>query len=453
MVGQSDEIYVQTLSRDIISNSAMRLQIVPAIICVCALLWSCVTVLSCPEGTYEGKNGLCCNLCPQGTHLISPCNNKSQISFCQPCPSQTFMDKENNEAKCLPCTRCEPTQIALLECSANQNRKCGCETGTFLELSFLVCVKCKKCPRGEGVESNCSGSSDTKCAPCLEGRTFSDVESFTEPCKNCTQCDGMAMNEECSLSRDTICETASATVAPTTTASTTSSTTSITNVSLPEPGTVYAVEEDAVKTSEEDSDVISPQFRIGLSLALGILGFSVAVILVALKFFYIKKIRNDNVSVSYRTEGTVVTGLNFPVAATSSSLRGLRGRKTTSGRTSNCHGRESDSQGSNCSLQGVSIEGGCGKSKTLVRDLPGHIYFELGRFLNPKSRNNWIKLAGRLGFSDSDVKNFDTYPDQATQRVLDEWGQREGSTVNVLICELKEMKRDDCVQVLKAWES
>ena len=31
MVGQSDEIYVQTLSRDIISNSAMRLQIVPAV--------------------------------------------------------------------------------------------------------------------------------------------------------------------------------------------------------------------------------------------------------------------------------------------------------------------------------------------------------------------------------------------------------------------------------------
>lgn len=93
------------------------------------------------------------------------------------------------------------------------------------------------------------------------------------------------------------------------------------------------------------------------------------------------------------------------------------------------------------------------KGKTLVRDLPGHIYFELGRFLNPKSLNNWMILAGRLGFSDSDVKNFDTYPDQATQRVLDEWGQREGSTVNALICELKEMKRDDCVQVLKVWES
>ena len=71
-------------------------------------------------------------------------------------------------------------------------------------------------------------------------------------------------------------------------------------VSLPEA----AGEMDAVKTGQEDSDVISPQFTIGLSLALGILGFSVAVILVALKFFYIKKIRNDNVSVCYRT-GTI----------------------------------------------------------------------------------------------------------------------------------------------------
>lgn len=96
------------------------------------------------------------------------------------------MDKENNEAKCLSCTRCEPTQVALLECSANQNRKCGCETGTFLELSFLICVKCKKCPRGEGVESNCSGSSDTKCAPCVEvSFVFAMQFSISDCCKKC----------------------------------------------------------------------------------------------------------------------------------------------------------------------------------------------------------------------------------------------------------------------------
>lgn len=91
--------------------------------------------------------------------------------------------------------------------------------------------------------------------------------------------------------------------------------------------------------------------------------------------------------------------------------------------------------------------------KTLIRHLPGDVYENLGRLLNPKSFNNWVTLAGRLGFNNSDVKNFEIHPDEATQTVLTEWGQREGSTVDVLIDVLKEMKRDDCVEVLKPWES
>ena len=62
-----------------------------------------------------------------------------------------------------------------------------------------------------------------------------------------------------------------------------------------------------------------------------------------------------------------VTEYNFPVPATTSetpaqarSLHGLRGRRTTHARNSGQH-RESDSKGSNTSLQGVSI--GNGKSK------------------------------------------------------------------------------------------
>ena len=89
----------------------------------------------------------------------------------------------------------------------------------------------------------------------------------------------------------------------------------------------------------------------------------------------------------------------------------------------------------------------------MVRDLPGHIYIELGKFLNPKSLNNWVTLAGRLGFNNNDVQNFNIYPDQAAQKVLDEWGQKDGSTVDILIYELKEMNRADCVQVLKPWDS
>ena len=85
----------------------------------------------------------------------------------------------------------------------------------------------------------------------------------------------------------------------------------------------------------------------------------------------------------------------------------------------------------------------------LVRDLPGNVIIELGRLLNPRSYNNWAKLAGRLGFTNNHVKNFELEPEEATQSLLSEWSQQDGSTVDVLVRILKEMKRDDCVQVLQ----
>ena len=85
----------------------------------------------------------------------------------------------------------------------------------------------------------------------------------------------------------------------------------------------------------------------------------------------------------------------------------------------------------------------------LVRDLPGNVIIELGRLLNPKSYNNWAKLAGRLGFTNNHVKNLELEPEEATQSLLSEWSQQDGSTVDVLVRILKEMKRDDCVQVLQ----
>jgi len=81
------------------------------------------------------------------------------------------------------------------------------------------------------------------------------------------------------------------------------------------------------------------------------------------------------------------------------------------------------------------------------------VFIELGRLLNPKSSKNWVTLAGHLGFTANDVKNMELCPEEATQRTLEEWGQTEGSTVDVLINTLKKMKRDDCLLVLKQWDS
>lgn len=432
----------------------MGLRTSSLIVLVFTFLWSCSIGLSCPEGTYRGDSDLCCKLCPLGTHLLLPCNESTGESFCQPCPSETYMDKMNNEKKCFPCKRCDPTQIALSECKATQNRKCDCEAGKFLEPSFLYCKDCKKCHKGEGVVSRCSGNSDTKCAPCVKGSTFSNNASETERCKPCTQCRGMMIEKEaCNVSRDTVCERVNET--ETTTARTTV-TKHITSGPLSE---VTTIKEEATGYSDP---AISEQPGMAYNvyvLAIVAAVFVVVVILVAVCCFFMRKARDANGSNSVPSEETAMTEYNFPVPITSSdtpartrSSQGLRGRRTTNSRSSNQNSRESEALESSCPLQGINIGGGA-KSKTMVRDLPGHIYIELGKFLNPKSLNNWVTLAGRLGFNNNDVQNFNIYPDQATQKVLDEWGQKDGSTVDILIYELKEMNRADCVQVLKPWDS
>ena len=89
----------------------------------------------------------------------------------------------------------------------------------------------------------------------------------------------------------------------------------------------------------------------------------------------------------------------------------------------------------------------------MVRDLPAHVFIELGKFLNPKSSKNWVTLAGYLEFTTNEIKNFELEVNEATQNVLYQWGQKDSSTVDFLINVLKKMKRDDCVQVLKPWET
>nr|XP_058946104.1 uncharacterized protein LOC131774105 [Pocillopora verrucosa] len=133
------------------------------------------------------------------------------------------------------------------------------------------------------------------------------------------------------------------------------------------------------------------------------------------------------------------------------SSYGLGGRRTAYSTRPNSHQRDSDSQGSSGSLQGVSVSNG--KSKTLVRDLPAHVFIELGKFLNPKSSKNWVTLAGYLEFTTNEIKNFELEVNEATQNVLYQWGQKDSSTVDFLINVLKKMKRDDCVQVLKPWDN
>lgn len=404
---------------------------------------------SCPENFYTSVDNLCCRLCQEGTFLKKPCNESKGTSFCEPCPHSTYMDNANNRTECEPCKQCGPSQIALVECGPNRNRECGCEPGKYHDRDYLFCMDCSKCPVGEGMVSPCSQTKNTKCQRCPKG-TFSDKESFELPCAKCSKCEPaglMVVKEECNASRDTICERTNVSLVMTETQNLASVT--IANVPTSGGGRLQPI------TEEKGT---SYQYIIPLI----IVGIVICILLIAMFCFVMKRRRSNDNNTCHPPEELQVNKYDFPVPATSSetpaqarSSYGLRGRRTTthttSARSKSQHQRDSDSQGSSSSLQSVSI--GNGKNKTLVRDLPGHIFIELGRLLNPKSFNNWIKLAGLLGFTNSHVKNFEMDPEVATQNLLHEWGQRDGTTVDVLIEFLKEMNRDDCLQVLKQWDS
>ncbi|OWK53118.1 tumor necrosis factor receptor superfamily member 16 [Lonchura striata] len=67
---------------------------------------------------------------------------------------------------------------------------------------------CRVCNVGEGVVQPC-GLNQTVCEPCLDSVTFSDTASATEPCKPCTQCEGLqSMSAPCVETDDAVCRCA-----------------------------------------------------------------------------------------------------------------------------------------------------------------------------------------------------------------------------------------------------
>lgn len=392
----------------------------------------------CPETFYQHGN-ICCRLCSKGTYLSHPCTEDRGSSSCEACPASTFMDHNNNNSQCQTCTKCEPSQIELEKCEAKKNTKCGCPRGKFHNSHYLFCMDCKKCLVGEGVVRPCLHDSDTKCEPCPKG-TFSDLESFEKKCIKCTKCEPagiMIVKEECNASRDTICERTNVTLHLITSSQSFAS------------ATLQQVYSSVTSNPHQITVKTSSQYKY--IIAIVSVGFIICVFVAAFLCFVLKRRRSGGTCAdTSHTQEVCEREYHFPVPATAGSetpaqlrsSQGLRGRRNHHSRNS-IHRKESESP----------QDENNGKNKMLVRDLPGHIFIELGRLLNPKSFNNWAKLAGLLGFTSTHVQNFGLEPEEATQNLLNEWGQQEGSTVDVLIDIFKEMKRDDCLQVLKEWNS
>ncbi|XP_017501460.1 tumor necrosis factor receptor superfamily member 4 isoform X3 [Manis javanica] len=65
---------------------------------------------------------------------------------------------------------------------------------------------CNECLAGYGMESRCSGHSDTVCSPCESG-FYNEAPNY-EACKPCTQCNqksGSEPQQRCTATQDTVC--------------------------------------------------------------------------------------------------------------------------------------------------------------------------------------------------------------------------------------------------------
>ncbi|XP_064643346.1 tumor necrosis factor receptor superfamily member 1B-like [Lineus longissimus] len=173
---------------------------------------------------YKTSDGLKCLKCRPGSYVQKDCTSGAPHSTnCKACPDGRFSPEWNNVIRCKECSSCNShvNEVEVLSCNKTHDIKCGCLPGHFHknadDLSSSKCIPYQRCSKGMGVNLPVPPESDVTCGYCVEGSTFSDVESYNSPCQKCKDCraDGWNVTSECTVKSDTVCDKPT-TVPPTT---------------------------------------------------------------------------------------------------------------------------------------------------------------------------------------------------------------------------------------------
>uniref|UniRef100_A0A8C6S7J8 Nerve growth factor receptor b n=1 Tax=Neogobius melanostomus TaxID=47308 RepID=A0A8C6S7J8_9GOBI len=155
----------------------------------------------CLTGQYT-TSGECCRQCQPGEGVIKECGVTQTV--CAPCiDSETFSENFSHTEKCQKCTQCTGLLRMETPCTDANDAICTCNYGYYLNSLSQRCELCTKCPEGQGMLISCENDHDTVCEECNQD-TYSDQESFREPCMPCTTCDESEVVQECSPISDTV---------------------------------------------------------------------------------------------------------------------------------------------------------------------------------------------------------------------------------------------------------
>lgn len=336
--------------------------------------------------------------CPKGEFITKSGN-------CQPCPNGTYSDRINS-TRCYQCEICRGRHnIPTKPCSSTTNSICNCKPGYYFQYSVLYCSKCRTCGIGRGVKKNCTRNSNTVCAPCEKG-TYSDSKDLSR-CKPCTKCKkGDTVKEECMKKRNTVCHngkqnnlskgTPVATPVPPPTP-TTATPVTVLSTARSKP----SKRARPAQSTKRNNSVLP--FEVSLSVLSSFL-FFVLVAFGCLMYRYRKRgshnLAHQEVAAEASTGSTNVTPENH---------------YTT-----------------------VPVTGGRRGSKKMLREVPYTLINELAMYLNP--REKWKILGGCLEFNNTEISNFGLVKQNATQVMLEEWGQRDCATVANLMKTFAAMK-------------
>lgn len=97
-------------------------------------------------------------------------------------------------------------------CTDSNDAICICNYNFFFNTMSGQCEPCTVCPAGQGVYAHCEHDHDTVCEECMDD-TYSDRESYLDPCLPCTICDEETEKQlaVCTPTSDSVCHSKSAT--------------------------------------------------------------------------------------------------------------------------------------------------------------------------------------------------------------------------------------------------
>ncbi|XP_061433848.1 uncharacterized protein LOC133359451 isoform X3 [Lethenteron reissneri] len=93
---------------------------------VCCALQEPSAAKECRDGFYKSPEGVCCLLCPAGTFKVVDCIADGRKALCDLCSKGTYMDRDNQEEKCLWCSSCGSGEEVAVNCSVAQDTVCRC---------------------------------------------------------------------------------------------------------------------------------------------------------------------------------------------------------------------------------------------------------------------------------------------------------------------------------------